>query len=100
MQYGRDGEQPALLRVPVRYGDASRNAQTILQENSANSMPSRLLITTASRTEIILHDFADSCVKTVERMLQGRSDGGPVLDSWLGARITLRRMPTCWLPSR
>ena len=27
----------ALLRVPVRYGDASRNAQTIIQENSRNS---------------------------------------------------------------
>jgi hypothetical protein len=45
VEYGRDGEQPALLRVPVRYGDASRNAQTILQENSANSMPSTPLMT-------------------------------------------------------
>jgi len=45
VQYGRDGEQPALLRVPVRYGDASRNAQTILQENSAASMPSTPLMT-------------------------------------------------------
>ena len=45
VQYGRDGEQPALLRVPVRYGDASRNAQTILQENSAGSMPSTPLMT-------------------------------------------------------
>ena len=45
VQYGRDGEQPALLRVPVRYGDASRNAQTILQENSAASMNSTPLMT-------------------------------------------------------
>ena len=27
------------IRVPVRYGDASRQAQTILQENSANNIP-------------------------------------------------------------
>jgi hypothetical protein len=33
------------LRVPVRYGDASRNAQTILQENSRNSLPSTPLMT-------------------------------------------------------
>jgi hypothetical protein len=35
----------ALLRVPVRYGDASRNAQTIIQENSRNSLPSTPLMT-------------------------------------------------------
>jgi hypothetical protein len=29
-----------LIRVPVRYGDASRQAQTIIQNNSANDMPS------------------------------------------------------------
>lgn len=40
VEYGRDGDEAALLRVPVRYGDASRNAQAILQENSANSLPS------------------------------------------------------------
>lgn len=34
-----------LLRVPVRYGDATRNAQTIIQENSASSMPSTPLMT-------------------------------------------------------
>ena len=34
-----------LVRVPVRYGDATRQAQTIIQENSANSMPSTPLIT-------------------------------------------------------
>jgi hypothetical protein len=31
--------------VPVRYGDASRQAQTILQENSASNMPSTPLMT-------------------------------------------------------
>ena len=47
VEYGRakDSEEAALLRVPIRYGDASRNAQTILQENSANSLPSTPLMT-------------------------------------------------------
>lgn len=41
-----DGVNAAgLLRVPVRYGDASRNAQTIIQENSASSLPSTPLMT-------------------------------------------------------
>jgi hypothetical protein len=31
--------------VPVRYGDASRNAQTIIQDNSRNSLPSTPLMT-------------------------------------------------------
>lgn len=31
--------------MPVRYGDASRNAQTIIQENSRNSLPSTPLMT-------------------------------------------------------
>ena len=31
--------------MPVRYGDASRNAQTIIQENSASSLPSTPLMT-------------------------------------------------------
>lgn len=31
--------------MPVRYGDASRNAQTIIQENSRNSMPSSPMMT-------------------------------------------------------
>jgi hypothetical protein len=31
--------------VPIRYGDASRNAQTIIQENSRNSLPSTPLMT-------------------------------------------------------
>ena len=33
------------MRVPVRYGDASRQAQTILQNNSASDMPSTPLMT-------------------------------------------------------
>jgi len=35
----------ALIRVPVRYGDATRNAQTIIQENSRNSLPSTPMMT-------------------------------------------------------
>ena len=34
-----DAGYPILVRVPIRYGDASRQAQTILQENSANNIP-------------------------------------------------------------
>lgn len=46
IEYGRDeSNQATLIRVPVRWGDATRNVQTILQENSANSMPSTPLIT-------------------------------------------------------
>lgn len=48
VEYGREKDNPnlaALLRVPVRYGDATRNAQTIIQENSANSLPSSPLMT-------------------------------------------------------
>jgi hypothetical protein len=46
VEYGRDQEgNSARLRVPVRYGDASRQAQTILQQNSANGMPSTPLMT-------------------------------------------------------
>jgi hypothetical protein len=47
VQYGKEdgGDEYALLRVPVRYGDASRNAQTIIQENSRNSLPSTPLMT-------------------------------------------------------
>lgn len=41
VEYGRDSEGNSdLIRVPVRYGDASRQAQTIIQNNSANSLPS------------------------------------------------------------
>ena len=48
VMYGNetDGVNNAtLLRVPVRYGDATRNAQTIIQENSASSLPSTPLMT-------------------------------------------------------
>lgn len=44
--YGKDADgNPTLLRVPVRYGDATRQAQTVLQNNSASSMPSTPLMT-------------------------------------------------------
>ena len=45
--YGRNtaGKNDTLVRVPVRYGDASRQAQTIIQQNSANMMPSTPLMT-------------------------------------------------------
>jgi hypothetical protein len=42
---GFDTDLNTLVRVPVRYGDASRQAQTILQNNSANDMPSTPLMT-------------------------------------------------------
>ena len=42
---GPGSEADTLIRVPVRYGDASRQAQTILQNNSANDMPSTPLMT-------------------------------------------------------
>lgn len=46
VEYGRNIEgSNALVRVPVRYGDASRQAQTILQQNSASSMPAAPLMT-------------------------------------------------------
>ena len=46
VEYGRANTGEAtLIRVPVKYGDASRQAQTIIQENSASSMPSTPLIT-------------------------------------------------------
>ena len=46
VEYGKDEQTgaPTLLRVPVRYGDASRQAQTIIQQNSASSMPSTPMI--------------------------------------------------------
>jgi hypothetical protein len=46
-QYGRDDDTnvKTLYRIPVRYGDATRQAQTIIQQNSANSLPSTPLIT-------------------------------------------------------
>lgn len=48
VMYGNetDGVNNAtLIRVPIRYGDATRNAQTIIQENSASSLPSTPLMT-------------------------------------------------------
>lgn len=51
VEYGRAQETltespgHALIRVPVRYGDASRQAQTIMQQNSASSMPAAPLMT-------------------------------------------------------
>lgn len=48
VEYGRESENPnvaALLRVPIRYGDASRQAQTIIQDNTANSLPSTPMMT-------------------------------------------------------
>lgn len=42
---GPGSSADTLVRVPVRYGDASRQAQTILQNNSANDMPSTPLMT-------------------------------------------------------
>ena len=47
VEYGRDANTntKTLYRVPVRYGDATRQAQTIIQQNSANSLPSTPLMT-------------------------------------------------------
>jgi len=46
VEYSRDADgNPTLIRVPVRYGDATRQAQTIIQNNSASSMPSTPLMT-------------------------------------------------------
>jgi hypothetical protein len=47
VEYGRNEEGTAhtLVRVPVRYGDSSRQAQTIIQNNSANYMPSTPMMT-------------------------------------------------------
>jgi len=47
VEYGRneEGTNHTLIRVPVRYGDSSRQAQTIIQQNSANELPSTPLMT-------------------------------------------------------
>jgi len=46
IEYGRNEQGTSdLIRVPVRYGDSSRQAQTIIQQNSANSLPSTPLMT-------------------------------------------------------
>ena len=46
IEYGRNEQGTKdLIRVPVRYGDSSRQAQTIIQQNSANSLPSTPMMT-------------------------------------------------------
>jgi hypothetical protein len=46
VEYGpANSDQATLVRVPVKYGDWTRLGQTVLQENSASSMPSTPLIT-------------------------------------------------------
>ena len=47
IEYGRNEEGTAhtLVRVPVRYGDSSRQAQTVIQNSSASFMPSTPLMT-------------------------------------------------------
>jgi len=47
VEFGKDPATgaPTLIQVPVRYGDATRQVQTVLQNNSASSMPSTPLIT-------------------------------------------------------
>jgi len=45
-EYGKEDDgSHALIRIPVRYGDASRQAATIMQNNSSNSMPSTPMMT-------------------------------------------------------
>ena len=47
VEYGRNemGKNDTLIRVPVRYGDSSRQAQTVIQQNSANELNSTPLMT-------------------------------------------------------
>jgi len=47
VEYGRneEGTEHTLLRVPVRYGDSSRQVQTVIQNNSPNFLPSTPLMT-------------------------------------------------------
>ena len=47
VEYGRneEGTEHTLVRVPVRYGDSSRQVQTVIQNNSPNAMPSTPLMT-------------------------------------------------------
>lgn len=46
VEYGRNEQGTKdLIRVPIRYGDATRQAQTIIQQNSANSLPSTPMMT-------------------------------------------------------
>ena len=46
VEYGRNEQGTSdLVRVPIRYGDASRQAQTILNQNSANSLNATPMMT-------------------------------------------------------
>lgn len=47
VEYGRneEGTNHTLVRVPVKYGDWSRQAQTVLQNNSASTTPSAPMMT-------------------------------------------------------
>jgi len=47
VEYGRneEGTEHTLVRVPVRYGDSSRQVSTVMQNNSPNFMPSTPLMT-------------------------------------------------------
>ena len=46
VEYGpANSDQATLLRVPVRYGDWSRLAQTVQQDNSASSLPATPIMT-------------------------------------------------------
>ena len=46
VEYGKDDAGvPALVRVPVRYGDASRQAASIIAENSRSKMPNTPMMT-------------------------------------------------------
>ena len=47
VEYGRNemGKNDTLIRVPVRYGDSSRQAQTVIQQNSANELNSTPMMT-------------------------------------------------------
>jgi hypothetical protein len=47
VEYGRDeeGTNHTLVRVPVKYGDWSRQSQTVLANNSASTMPSTPMMT-------------------------------------------------------
>jgi hypothetical protein len=46
VEYGRDeAGAPTYIRVPVRYGDSTRQVSTVMQNNSASALPSTPIIT-------------------------------------------------------
>jgi len=46
VEYGRDSSgAPTYTRIPVRYGDASKQASVIMADNSANKMPNTPMMT-------------------------------------------------------